>query len=76
MGANTVRIFSVSSVHIDNLEAGSDATEHLIGLGHQRIGIITGPLRSDQPERFAGSKKQWDVITCQPDCMSGKANLQ
>ena len=33
----------VPSVHIDNAAASSDAVEHLIGLGHRRIGIITGP---------------------------------
>jgi LacI family repressor for deo operon, udp, cdd, tsx, nupC, and nupG len=33
----------VPSVHIDNAAASSDAMEHLIGLGHRRIGIITGP---------------------------------
>ena len=33
----------VPSVHIDNAAASDDAVEHLIGLGHRRIGIITGP---------------------------------
>jgi LacI family repressor for deo operon, udp, cdd, tsx, nupC, and nupG len=33
----------VPSVHIDNAAAGSDALEHLIGLGHRDIGVITGP---------------------------------
>jgi LacI family repressor for deo operon, udp, cdd, tsx, nupC, and nupG len=33
----------VPSVHIDNAAASSDAIEHLIGLGHREIGIITGP---------------------------------
>lgn len=34
---------SVPSVHIDNAAAGEDAIEHLIGLGHRDIGVITGP---------------------------------
>jgi LacI family repressor for deo operon, udp, cdd, tsx, nupC, and nupG len=36
----------VPSVHIDNTKAASDAMEHLYGLGHRRIGVITGPLVS------------------------------
>jgi LacI family repressor for deo operon, udp, cdd, tsx, nupC, and nupG len=36
----------IPSVHIDNAKAASDAMDHLYGLGHQRIGIITGPLVS------------------------------
>jgi LacI family repressor for deo operon, udp, cdd, tsx, nupC, and nupG len=46
---------AVSSVHIDNAAAGSDATEHLIGLGHRRIGVVTGPLLSPiSRDRLAG----------------------
>jgi LacI family repressor for deo operon, udp, cdd, tsx, nupC, and nupG len=33
----------VPSVHIDNAAASADAIEHLIGLGHRRIGLVTGP---------------------------------
>ncbi|MEO7687899.1 MAG: LacI family DNA-binding transcriptional regulator [Sphingomonas sp.] len=33
----------VPSVHIDNAAASNDAVEHLVGLGHRHIGIITGP---------------------------------
>ncbi|WP_404337221.1 LacI family DNA-binding transcriptional regulator [Sphingomonas sp. MMS12-HWE2-04] len=33
----------VPSVHIDNAAASDDAIEHLIGLGHRAIGVITGP---------------------------------
>jgi LacI family repressor for deo operon, udp, cdd, tsx, nupC, and nupG len=36
----------VSSVHIDNVAAGADGMDHLVGLGHRRIGIISGPLDS------------------------------
>ena len=46
----------VPSVHIDNAGASSDAVEHLIGLGHRRIGIITGPPRSPiSRDRCAGA---------------------
>ncbi len=46
----------VPSVHIDNAGASSDAVEHLIGLGHRRIGIITGPpLSPISRDRCAGA---------------------
>jgi LacI family transcriptional regulator len=44
-------------VLIDNMQAGFDATQHLIGLGHQRIAIITGPLSLlNAVERLNGYK--------------------
>ena len=36
----------IPSVHIDNARAASDAMHLLYDLGHERIGIITGPLAS------------------------------
>lgn len=36
----------VSSAHIDNAAAAAEAMAHLYGLGHRRIGVITGPLAS------------------------------
>jgi LacI family repressor for deo operon, udp, cdd, tsx, nupC, and nupG len=46
----------VPSVHIDNAAASSDAMEHLIGLGHREIGIITGPPVSPiSRDRLAGA---------------------
>ena len=36
----------VPSVHIDNALAAHEAMDHLYGLGHRRIGIVTGPLTS------------------------------
>lgn len=35
--------FSTRLVTIDNLEASRQATQHLIELGHRRIGFVTGP---------------------------------
>jgi len=32
------------TVQIDNIDAARKATEHLVGLGHRRIGFIAGPL--------------------------------
>ncbi len=46
----------VPSVHIDNAAAGGDAIEHLIGLGHRTIGVVTGPERSPiSRDRLAGA---------------------
>jgi LacI family repressor for deo operon, udp, cdd, tsx, nupC, and nupG len=36
----------VPSVHIDNAKAASSAMQHLYELGHQTIGVVTGPLVS------------------------------
>lgn len=46
----------VPSVHIDNVAAAGDAMDHLYGLGHRRIGVITGPLVSPlSRDRLAGT---------------------
>ena len=46
----------VPSVHIDNAAASREAVEHLIGLGHRRIGVITGPpLSPISRDRRAGA---------------------
>lgn len=39
----------VSAVLVDNFEAAERATEHLIGLGHSKIGHVIGPSRNTQP---------------------------
>src|SRR5215471_16370660 len=47
----------VPSVHIDNAKAAYEAMEHLYGLGHRRIGVITGPLASPlSRDRLRGAK--------------------
>ncbi len=47
----------VAAVLIDNLEAAERATEHLIALGHTKIGHIIGPSRNAAPNpRFVGFK--------------------
>lgn len=38
----------VDAILIDNFQGGYDATKHLIGLGHRRIGCLAGP---DSPSR-------------------------
>ncbi|MBI1197021.1 MAG: LacI family DNA-binding transcriptional regulator [Phenylobacterium sp.] len=47
----------VSSAHIDNERAAAEAMEHLYGLGHVRVGVITGPLASPlSRDRLAGAQ--------------------
>jgi len=42
----------------DDLHGGSLATEHLIALGHKRIGMINGPMSiSSAAERYAGYRQ-------------------
>lgn len=38
--------FDVDSISIDNMLAGRLATEHLIALGHRRISLLSGPIRT------------------------------
>src|SRR3954469_1982750 len=46
----------IPSVHIDNAAAAAEAMDHLYGLGHRRIGIVTGPLVSPlSRERLRGA---------------------
>ena len=44
------------SIGVNNRAAGADATRHLITLGHQRIGMVAGPLlQSDRAQqRYQG----------------------
>lgn len=54
--------YDVLYVAIDNFKAAYDATNYLISLGHERIGIIHGPLNGmeetvDSVDRFLGYKK-------------------
>jgi LacI family repressor for deo operon, udp, cdd, tsx, nupC, and nupG len=47
---------AVSSAHIDNERAAAEAMVHLYGLGHTRIGVVTGPLASPiSSDRLAGA---------------------
>jgi LacI family repressor for deo operon, udp, cdd, tsx, nupC, and nupG len=46
----------VPSVHIDNAKAAYEAMDHLYGLGHRRIAVITGPLVSPlSRDRLSGT---------------------
>ncbi|MFP3471244.1 hypothetical protein R0J90_14480, partial [Micrococcus sp. SIMBA_144] len=37
---------NVPTVAIDNISSSREAVEHLLQLGHRRVGMITGPLNS------------------------------
>ncbi|MCH4813450.1 LacI family DNA-binding transcriptional regulator [Vreelandella neptunia] len=45
-----------ASIGVDNNAAGADATRHLLTLGHERIGMVAGPLlQSDRAQqRYEG----------------------
>jgi LacI family repressor for deo operon, udp, cdd, tsx, nupC, and nupG len=46
-------------VHIDNTKAAAEAVDYLYGLGHRRIGVITGPLSSPlSRDRLDGVEKR------------------
>jgi LacI family repressor for deo operon, udp, cdd, tsx, nupC, and nupG len=48
----------VPSAHVDNSAAAREAMEHLYGLGHRQIGILTGPLVSPlSRDRLRGVKE-------------------
>lgn len=48
----------VDSVLVDNVQAAFNATEHLLKLGHRRIGIVPEPLNLlNAAERLAGYKQ-------------------
>ena len=65
----------VPSVHIDNAKAAAEAMQHLYELGHQSIGIVTGPLLSPlSRDRLAGARAaarsrgfEQDLIVMQGD---------
>lgn len=48
---------NISSVDVDNIKGGELATEHLIGLGHQQIGIMLASLDiKESKDRLKGYK--------------------
>jgi LacI family repressor for deo operon, udp, cdd, tsx, nupC, and nupG len=64
----------VSSAHIDNERAAAEAIEHLYGLGHRTIGVVTGPLASPlSRDRLAGvqaaaaKRSRWGLNVVQGD---------
>lgn len=41
------RVSNISSVALDDQNAGQTATQHLLDMGHRRIALLTGPLVED-----------------------------
>jgi len=55
-------------IKTDNVEAGRVATEHLLSLGHRRIGIIVGiPGLATSDDRHAGYRKAFEMRGLIPD---------
>lgn len=55
-------------IKTDNIEAGRIATEHLLGLGHRRIGIIVGiPGLATSDDRHAGYTRAFEDRGLVPD---------
>ena len=52
----TMRNLSCPAVATDNVEVGRIATDHLIGLGHTRIGHLSGDASSVSNDRLEGYK--------------------
>jgi len=60
----------VPSVHIDNAKAASEAMHHLYGLGHRRIGVITGPLVSPlSRDRLRGALLSAKTRRAEEECL-------
>ena len=59
---------TIDSVGIDNNLASRLATKHLLSLGHQRIGFLSGPIRTvNRMERLAGSQAALAEAGIEPD---------
>ncbi|MGQ9628075.1 MAG: substrate-binding domain-containing protein [Anaerolineae bacterium] len=65
---NKVDGLEMDLVTVDNRLGAYELTEHLIWHGHQRIGIIAGPLHeSSAGERLEGYKKALAEHGLEPD---------
>jgi LacI family repressor for deo operon, udp, cdd, tsx, nupC, and nupG len=57
-GCEYSRRLGVPSAHVDNEGAAYEAMNHLYGLGHRNIGVITGPLASPlSRDRLRGAQR-------------------
>jgi DNA-binding LacI/PurR family transcriptional regulator len=58
---------AANSVALDDEAAGQTATEHLLNLGHQEIGMVTGPLAEDcSQDRLLGYETALDAAGMTP----------
>jgi LacI family repressor for deo operon, udp, cdd, tsx, nupC, and nupG len=72
-------MLGIPSVHIDNATAAHEAMAHLYGLGHTRIGIVTGPLVSPlSRDRLSGATACAKAHKVASDCiiMHGDFSLE
>src|SRR5262245_36996397 len=59
---------AIDSISVDNERGGRLATEHLLGLGHRRIGFVSGPLRTaSRLERLEGYRRALRMAGIEPD---------
>jgi DNA-binding LacI/PurR family transcriptional regulator len=59
---------AIDSISVDNAMGGRLATEHLLGLGHRRIGFLSGPLRTaSRLERLEGYRHALREAGVEPD---------
>jgi len=66
----------VDSISVDNVLAATLATEHLLKLGHRRIGLVTGPSRTvNRQGRLEGYQKGLRAygVTFDPNLLWEKA---
>lgn len=60
----------VPGVHIDNEHAAAEAMNHLYGLGHRRVGVITGPLVSPlSRDRLRGTTARAKAVWADADLL-------
>ena len=68
------------SVHIDNHQAAFEATRHLIDLGHERIGFISGPrdslLTQDREQGFRAAMKEASLPVREPFVRSAEVTTE
>lgn len=77
--AITPELAQYASVHIDNIKAASEATNHLIGLGHRNIAFIAGVpgslLTADREKGFRLAVKAAGARMAEPVVVDGGLNI-
>ena len=78
--AITPELAQYASVHIDNIQAAREATNHLIGLGHRNIAFIAGVpgslLTADREKGFRLAVDAAGVRMDQPVVVDGGLNIE
>ncbi len=61
-------VLPIDSVSVDNVRAAQMAAEHLLALGHRRIGFLTGPVRTvNRLKRLEGYRRAITQAGIEPD---------